>query len=75
VNDTFPDIDTKAGMDFACKWTVDFLKMCSDRFTWGIPRSNAVYVIDQRKKTVTAQGTGRDVPVERVFKELGFEVR
>lgn len=73
--ETFADIDTKEGMEQACAWTRRFLKMCSDRFTWGIPRSNSVYVIDQRKKTVTAMSAGRDEPIERVFKEIGYEVR
>lgn len=66
------DIDTEAGMQNAVAWMRRLLDMSASIFTWGIPRSFAVYQIDQEKKTFAAVGPGRDNSVERVFLHMGF---
>jgi hypothetical protein len=68
------NLDTKEGMEEACAWQRRMLKLCSPQFVWGVPRSNAVYSIDQDAKTITATTPHRDRCIERVFKELGYVV-
>ena len=67
------DIDTEHGMAQAAQWLTGLLDMNSEQFTWGIPRSSAVYLIDKKRKTVT-RTAGYDSSTERVFVHLGYTI-
>jgi hypothetical protein len=68
------NIDTKEGMEAACDWQRRFLTLCAPQFTWAVPRSMSIYMIDQTAKTIRAETPRRDRGIERVFVELGYEV-
>jgi hypothetical protein len=65
------DLDTKAGMAQACAWQEQLCSMLQDGGSWGIPRSEAVYVVYPSDKAYRAK-VNEDEQVERVFKEMGW---
>ncbi|MDQ3038878.1 MAG: hypothetical protein M3R16_03620 [Pseudomonadota bacterium] len=67
-------IDTPEGMERAKNWTRDMiLASLKDTGVWAVPRSDAIYRINQIEKTVVREG-GEDTSVEKVFEKLGLRV-
>lgn len=59
----------------ACKWTENLLSMLSPVASWGVPRAETIYQIDQPNKCLTRTIGDGDEAIEDVFKHLGYEVK
>lgn len=69
------NIDTPEGLANAKVWQAGFLKLLTDDAIWAVPRSCAVYRIQQPEKTITSTTGDRDRTIETVFKALGWTVK
>jgi hypothetical protein len=66
--------DSKEKMELAKQWMQRLIDGLKDGAIWGIPRSNAMYKFDKKKKIATALGPGRDEAVEVVLKKIGWSI-
>ena len=67
------DIDTPEGMSAAVDWQTKYCDLLKEGGKWGIPRSESIYTIYKSKKL--AVRTAGEEGVDRVFREMGWEVR
>jgi hypothetical protein len=66
------DIDTKEGMAEAVAWFNNFTAKFNEGGTWGIPRSNSVYLVFPSEKRLVRLSASRDSSTERVAKAAGW---
>ena len=69
------DLDTKAGMVNAMRWTKQLIESLRDGGTWAIPRSGTVVTFDKRKQTAIVDAPfAHDPSVTRVLTALGWKI-
>lgn len=68
------DLDTKEGMENAVAWQTQLCSYLNEGAMWCVPRSNQIYFVHAKDKYVVCP-TGGEENVNRVFKEMGYDVR
>lgn len=68
------DLDTPDGMANAIAWQEQLCRYIREGGMWIVPRSSEVYFIYASKKIAVAPNGG-ELSVNRVFNEMGYEVR
>lgn len=68
------ELDTPDGMKNAVAWQTQLCHYLQDGGMWCVPRSNEIYFVHAKDKYVVAPTGGEDA-VNRVFKEMGYEVK
>ena len=69
------DMDTKEGMLNCIKWQSNLVNLLGEGGIWAVPRSLARYRIFKSMHIAVIDSPDRDMAVERVFREMGWEVR
>lgn len=68
------DLETKEGMANAIAWQTQLCRYIDDGGMWCVPRSNEMYFVHTKEKYVVVPTGGEDA-VNRVFKEMGYEIK
>lgn len=70
------DLDTKAGMANAVKWTTDHFAKLKDGGVWMVPRSGTMVQVNHADKTATIHaGVVPDTSIKRVIEAMGWTVK
>ena len=73
--DTDYDLDTKAGMNNAVKWTRAMFDTINDDGVWMVPRSMTMVRINKRERIATLiVGIAPDPSLKRVIEAMGWTV-
>ena len=69
------DLDTKAGMNNAIKWTQQMFDAIKDGGAWAVPRSGTIVSINKADKLATITvGFAPDPSLKRVIEAMGWTV-
>jgi hypothetical protein len=69
------DLDTKAGMSSAIKWTAAMFDTINDNGVWMVPRSMTMVRINRTDKVATiVVGMTPDPSLKRVIEAMGWTV-
>lgn len=69
------DLDTKAGMNNAVRWTQAMFDTVNDGGVWGIPRSGTLVRINKKDRIATLiTGFAPDPSIRRVIEAMGWTV-
>jgi len=69
------NLDTKAGMANAVKWTTEHFAKLKDGGMWMVPRSGTLVQVNHTTKTATLHaGVMPDPSIRRVIKAMGWTV-
>ena len=75
MTDTDYDLDTKAGMNNAVKWTRAMFDTINDDGVWMVPRSMTMVRINKRERIATLiVGIAPDPSLKRVIEAMGWTV-
>jgi hypothetical protein len=69
------NIDTSEGMKAAKTWQRRHFELLAHNATWGVPRAATVYQIDKHHHIAWRLIGPGDVAIERVMREIGWQVR
>lgn len=69
------DLDTKAGMNNAIKWTQSMFDTIKDNGVWMVPRSMTMVRINKKDRIATIiVGFAPDPSIKRVIEAMGWTV-